>query len=241
MNQQGSAVIMGVEAEHSLGATLAQYIATKGLDIYIAGDSEEKLQIVADKIIKNGGNATCVVADASNEYHLDHLFDIIHFSGSNLQLAFYNVNRNTQAPILETKAGSFITLWQQNCLGAFLFAKEAIDCMKANRQGTLIYTGDTASLHAKPPSTAYASAKAALRTLVQGLAKEFSPEGIHVVHSIVDSKNSLQQQLPDYYKAMGAGSKVQFEAIAETYWTIHSQHPSAWTHELDLRTFNEPF
>jgi hypothetical protein len=28
-------------------------------------------------------------------------------------------------------------------------------------------------------------------------------------------------------------------AIAENYWTLHRQHRSAWTHELDLRPWME--
>jgi NAD(P)-dependent dehydrogenase (short-subunit alcohol dehydrogenase family) len=125
-----------------------------------------------------------VVADATQEYDINHLFDAIHFDESALQLAVYNVDSNIPAPILETKSETFTALWQQNCLGAFLFAKEAIECMQPNKQGTLIFTGATASLRAKPPFTAFASAKAALRSLAQGLAREFSPAGIHVVHTI---------------------------------------------------------
>ena len=30
-------------------------------------------------------------------------------------------------------------------------------------------------------------------------------------------------------------------AIAETYWTLHAQPRSAWTHELDLRPWVEKF
>ena len=31
------------------------------------------------------------------------------------------------------------------------------------------------------------------------------------------------------------------EAIADSYWHLHRQHRSAWTHELDLRPYKEPF
>jgi len=34
---------------------------------------------------------------------------------------------------------------------------------------------------------------------------------------------------------------LNIEAIAETYWQIHRQARSAWTHEIDLRPFKEPF
>jgi len=139
---------------------------------------------------------------------------------------------------------TFSKLWQQNCLGAFFFGKEAVKAMKDQHKGTLFFTGATASLRAKPPFTAFASAKAGLRALAQGMAREFSPQGIHVVHTIIDGVidgERAKNQFPDYVKAKGKDGLLQLDAIVETYWAIHKQHPSAWTHELDLRPFKEPF
>jgi hypothetical protein len=36
-------------------------------------------------------------------------------------------------------------------------------------------------------------------------------------------------------------SLLQPAAIAETYYQLHRQDRSAWTHELDLRPFSEKF
>ncbi len=244
MTQQCSAVVLGVGPERGLGATLAKHFASRGLHVFIAGRSEDKLNRVADSIGKNGGVATVVVADATKEYDVSHLFEVIKLQGSPLLIAAYNVDSNISAPILDTETEIFTQLWQQNCLGAFLFAKEAIASMKPNKQGTLFFTGATASLRAKPPFTAFASAKSALRALAQGLAREFSPEGIHVVHAIIDgviNGDRAEQQFSEYYKSKGEEGLLKLEAIAETYWSIHCQHPSAWTHEFDLRPFKEPF
>jgi len=244
MGQQCSAVIIGVGPERGLGATLAKRFSAEGLHVFIAGRSEEKLQQVARSIMQQGGTVTCVVTDATQEHDICHLFEVIQLNTAALQIAVYNVDSNIPAPILETETEIFAQLWQQNCLGAFLFAKEAIACMQPNRQGTLFFTGATASLRAKPPFTAFASAKAALRALAQGLAREFSPEGIHVVHTIIDgviNGDRAAQQFPEYYQSKGEQGLLKLEAIADTYWSIHCQHPSAWTHELDLRPFKEPF
>jgi NAD(P)-dependent dehydrogenase (short-subunit alcohol dehydrogenase family) len=116
--------------------------------------------------------------------------------------------------------------------------------MKDRKQGTLFFTGATASLRAKPPFTAFACAKAGVRALAQGMAREFGPQGIHVVHAVIDGVidgDRARQQFPDYVKAKGKEGLLQLEAIAQTYWAVHEQHPSAWTHELDLRPFKEPF
>ena len=41
--------------------------------------------------------------------------------------------------------------------------------------------------------------------------------------------------------AAGVDGLLSPDAIAETYWHLHRQHRSAWTHELDLRPYKESF
>ncbi len=244
MAQPCSAVIIGVGPEQGLGATLATFFAGKGLHVFIAGRSEEKLQVIADNIRQAGGSATPVVADATLETEVAHLFNTVRRDGFAVDIAAYNVDSNIPSPLLKTDTDTFTQLWQQNCLGAFFFGKAAIHAMQERQQGTLFFTGATASLRAKPPFTAFAAAKAGLRALAQGMAREFSPQGIHVVHTVIDGVidgERARRQFPDYVEAKGKEGLLQLEAIAETYWAIHRQHPSAWTHELDLRPFKEPF
>ena len=244
MEKKCSAVIIGVGPEQGLGASLASYFAGQGLHVFIAGRSDGKLQAIAEKIRQKGGSATPVVADATSELDVARLFNSIQSDGYRVDIAAYNVDSNIPSPLLETDTETFTTLWRQNCLGAFFFCKEAIKAMREQHKGTLFFTGATASLRAKPPFTAFASAKAGLRAIAQGMAREFGPQGIHVVHAIIDGVidgERARKQFPDYVKAKGKDGLLQLDAIAETYWAIHKQHPSAWTHELDLRPFKEPF
>ncbi|MDP1557421.1 MAG: SDR family NAD(P)-dependent oxidoreductase [Nitrosomonas sp.] len=244
MDRQGCAIVVGVGPGRGLGAALARCFAGKGLHVFIAGRGEEKLQAVVAQIQQSGGSATPVVADVTIELDVSQLFDRVRARGDVVKVAAYNVDSNIPAPFLETDVDLFTTLWQQNCLGAFLFAQAAVGIMQTQQQGTLFFTGATASLRAKPPFTAFACAKAGLRALAQGLAREFSPQGIHVVHTVIDGVidgERARKQFPEYVQAKGEEGLLQLEAIVQTYWAIHQQHPSAWTHELDLRPFKEPF
>jgi NAD(P)-dependent dehydrogenase (short-subunit alcohol dehydrogenase family) len=244
MVQKCSAIIIGVGPEQGLGASLAKFFSGKGLHVFIAGRSEDKLNYIAEKIRQTGGTVDTVLADATVERDVTHLFKMAQLEGYSVDIAAYNVDSNIPSPLLEMDTNTFSKLWQQNCLGAFFFGKEAVKAMKDQHKGTLFFTGATASLRAKPPFTAFASAKAGLRALAQGMAREFSPQGIHVVHTIIDGVidgERAKNQFPDYVKAKGKDGLLQLDAIVETYWAIHKQHPSAWTHELDLRPFKEPF
>ncbi len=244
MSEKCSAVVMGVGAEEGLGATLAKYFAKQGLHIFVAGRSEDKLQLIVEKIRQQGNTATAVIADATLEQDVEQLFAVVQKESYPLALAVYNAGNNIPSPLLETDSETFINLWQQNCFGAFLFGKQAIAMMKERQQGTLIFTGATASLRAKPPFTAFAVAKAGLRSLAQGMAREFGPQGIHVAHVIIDGVidgEKSRTRFPNFVSQKGKDGLLQLDAIAETYWAIHQQHLSAWTHELDLRPFKESF
>ena len=36
-------------------------------------------------------------------------------------------------------------------------------------------------------------------------------------------------------------SLIQTSSVAEAYWALHNQSRDGWTHELDLRPYNEPW
>lgn len=238
-----SAVVFGVGPSRGLGAALARRFASEGLHVYLAGRSPDKLEQVADAIRASGGEASAVVADATVESDVARVFQQAGQS-HRLDMAAYNVDRNASAPLLETDQALFEQLWRQNCLGGFLVGREAIRQMLPHARGTLFLTGATASLRARPPFTAFAAAKAGLRALAQGMAREFGPQGIHVAHIIIDGVidgDRAHSQFSQYVSSKGADGLLQLEAIAETYWQVHCQHKSAWTQELDLRPSKEPF
>ena len=78
----------------------------------------------------------------------------------------------------------------------------------------------------------------------QSMAREFGPQGIHVAHLIVDGAidgDRVRSLFPGVVEQLGENGALNTRAIAETYWHLHLQHPSAWTQELDVRPFKEKF
>ena len=67
-----------------------------------------------------------------------------------------------------------------------MFGREAAKFMKVRRQGCIFFTGATASVRGNPGYTAFGSAKAALRSVAQTMAKEVWAHSIHVAHFVID-------------------------------------------------------
>jgi NAD(P)-dependent dehydrogenase (short-subunit alcohol dehydrogenase family) len=146
-------------------------------------------------------------------------------------------------PLLEMDDAFFEDTWRLVCFGGFLFGREAARRMLP-AGGTLIFTGATASVRARPPFTAFASAKAALRALAHGMAREFGPQGLHVGHVVIDGGidgDQINKRFPQLKERAGEDGLLGIDAIADAYWALHVQQRSAWTLELDLRPYKESF
>jgi len=240
---KGTAVVVGAGAETGLGAALARRFAREGLRVVIAGRTGERLRATAAGIHEAGGIVLTKVTDATREKDVVALFDEAA-AESDLELVVYNVGNNVAVSALETTSELFERLWRQNAFGGFLVGREAARRLASRQKGTILFTGATASLRARPPFIAFGCAKAALRAVAQGLAREFAPQGVHVAHVVIDGAiqgKYAAAEFPDYVRSKGEDGLLAVDAIADTYWALHRQARSAWTHELDLRPFKEPF
>jgi NAD(P)-dependent dehydrogenase (short-subunit alcohol dehydrogenase family) len=160
------------------------------------------------------------------------------------ELVVYNAGNNRLRPLLEMDDAFFEELWRLCCFGGFVVGREAARRMLPESGGTLLFTGATASLRARPPFTAFASAKAALRAVAHGMAREFGPQGLHVGHVVIDGMidgDALNRRFPQLREQKGEDGMLSVDAIADAYWLLHRQQRSAWTLELDLRPYGEPF
>jgi NAD(P)-dependent dehydrogenase (short-subunit alcohol dehydrogenase family) len=238
-----SAVVVGVGAEAGLGGALCKRFARQGLHVFLAGRTPEKLQGVADAIARAGGQATPVPTDTTVEADVLRLFERAGASAP-IDLVVFNAGNNRMANLLEMDATLFEEVWRVACFGGFLVGREAARRLVPQGHGTIVFTGATGSIRSRPPFIAFASAKAGLRAIAQGMAREFGPQGVHVAHVIIDGGidgDLLHTHLPAFVAAKGEDGLLGLDAIADAYWHLHTQHRTAWTHELDLRPFKEPF
>lgn len=235
--------IAGVGALQGLGAALARRFAQGGYQVVVSGRSPDKLRAVVESVEALGGHAVAMPVDTGNEVDIISAINNIKTFGK-LRVAIFNVGNSVAAPSLELDAELFEQTWRASTLGGFLFARESTRLLIENGGGTLLFTGATASLRGKPPYAAFAAAKAGLRSLSQSFAREFGPQNVHVAHVVIDggiNGERLRNHAPQRLDQLGDEGTLHLEDIAQAYWYLHSQSRSAWTQELDLRPFKEPF
>lgn len=222
------AAVIGVGP--GLGASLARRFAREGYAVGLMARSESSLRPVQQEIERAGGRASSYPADATDAGSLGAAFTRLREEHGDPEVCIYNAGAYTVGGILELDPERLESSWKIGCLGGLLMAQQVLPAMLKQGRGTLLFTGATASLRGSARFAGLAVGKFGLRALAQSMAREFGPKGIHVAHVIIDGR-------------IGNGGPDQLapDAIAETYWQLHQQHPTAWTQELDLRPAPEKF
>ncbi|MDC0706960.1 SDR family NAD(P)-dependent oxidoreductase [Stigmatella sp. ncwal1] len=242
-----TAVVIGVGAEHGLGAALCRRFAAEGYHVLIAGRTSAKLEQAARTIVAAGGSAEAWVTDTTREEDVVLLFDRAMAPGEGrepVELVVFNAGNNQRIDFRELTAAQFEEFWRVGCFGGFLVGREAARRLVPLSRGTVIFTGASGSLRGKPGYAHFAAAKAGLRMISQSMAREYGPLGIHVAHVVIDGGidgERLRKLAPQAIEARGEDGLLGIDAIADTYWQIHRQPRSAWTQEMDLRPFKESF
>jgi NAD(P)-dependent dehydrogenase (short-subunit alcohol dehydrogenase family) len=232
------AAVLGVGP--GLGAALARRFAGEGFGVALMARREESVAGVREEIEGGGGAALPVSADATDPDSVAAAFERVRSELGDPEIFVYNAGAFQMGGILDLSPRQFDECFRANCAGAFYAARQVLPAMVEAGSGTILLTGASAALRGKANFSALAVGKFGLRALAQSMAREFGPQGIHVSHVIVDGQINTpraREMFPDRedYTLLSPNS------IAETYWQLHSQDPTAWTLELDLRPAVESF
>lgn len=236
------ALIIG--AGDATGGAIAQRFAREGYSACVTRRQHDALQPLIDSIQSAGGVAHGFGCDARDEEAMIALFNQIEAEIGPLAVVVFNIGANVRFGITETTARVYRKVWEMAAFAGFLAGREAARVMLPRGQGSIIFTGATASLRGSSGFAAFASAKFALRALAQSMARELGPQGIHVAHSIIDGAIDtafIRDNFPERYALKDQGGILNPEHIAEQYWQLHCQPKDCWTHELDLRPWLETF
>ena len=239
---KGACLVVGVG--DGVGGAIARAFAAQGYTVCMTRRPRhlDQLESLAQTIRDGGGRAHAYGVDARQEGEMVALFDQIEADVGPLEVVVFNIGANVRFGIVETTAQVFSKVWEMACFAGFLTGREAARVMLPRGRGTILFTGASASLRGKEGFATFASAKAALRAMVQSLAREVGPRGLHVAHVVVDGAIDgvfTRQMRTDVEGLLERDEILKPDEIAANYVWLHNQPRSAWTHEIDLRPHSE--
>ena len=245
-------VILIIGAGAGIGGNVARRFADEGYHACLARRSDGAgLEKLVSGIRSKGGSADGFLVNAIEEEVIESLIDKIENEIGPIEVAVYNLGAQIgNRTLSDTSYKAFETGWRLATFGLFRLASAISPYMEKRGKGTVIVTSATAAVRGNAGQHSHAAAMGGRRMLCQTLNAELATKGIHIAHVLidgaVDAPDTLGkilgpkrfQQLREE-KGLENDGLILPEAIAETYFHLAKQHRSAWTHELDIRSFSD--
>ena len=233
MAQQEIALIVG--SGPGLSASLARLFKREGMKVALAARNIKKLDGLVKEI--DGRAYAC---DATSPTDVKNLFQSMSQDLGDPNLVVYNASGRVRGPITELDPEDVRQTILITCYGGFLVGQEAAKKMLKAGDGTILFTGASASVKGYAKSPAFAMGKMGLTGLVQSMARELQPQNIHVAQVVIDGGINNPDR-PERLTERGPDGSLDPDAIAQTYLHLHRQHRSAWASHIELRPWSEKF
>ena len=233
MAQQEIALIVG--AGPGLSASLARLFKREGMKVALAARNIKKLDGLVKEI--DGRAYAC---DATSPTDVKNLFQSVSQDLGDPNLVVYNASGRVRGPITELDPEDVRQTILITCYGGFLIGQEAAKRMIKAGNGTLLFTGASASVKGYANSPAFAMGKMGLTGLVQSMARELQPRNIHVAQVVIDGGINNPERA-ERLTARDPDGCLDPDAIAQTYLHLHRQHRSSWASHIELRPWSEKF
>ena len=225
-------VITGVGAGN--GASFSRRFTREGYRVVMLARNLAYLETLAKEI----PGSVAMECDVRDPGAIQQVFARIQEDIGTVDTLIYNAGAGEWASIMDTSLEGMQSSWATNTLGLVACAQQVIPSMTENGEGNIMVIGATASLRGGAQSTAFASAKAAQRSVAQSMARDLGPKGIHVGYLIIDGIIDIErtrERFPD----RADDFFMQPDAIADSVYALTQQDRSAWAFEIDLRPYGE--
>ncbi len=241
-------LVLGAGA--GIGGSVGKRFAAEGYTTVLCRRRDKGgLDRMIAEIKADGGKATGHILNAVEPDVIEDLIVSTEQNVGPIDTVIFNLGAQIgNRPLAETSYKAFEQCWRIATFTLFRLAHTMCPIMLERGGGNILVTSATAAVRGNAGQHAHAAAVGGRRMLCQSLYAEMAPLGIHVAHILVDGPVDAPDTLG---KLLGeeAFQKLREERglehdglllpekIAETYLHLAQQHRSAWTHELDLRTF----
>ena len=216
------------------GEAFARRFAAEGYAVALLARRKDRIEALATEL----ANARAFACDVTDAGSVEGAFAAIEAELGPVEVLIYNAGKGVWGDVEEVTPSDFEEAWRINALGLFLTARRVTSGMTAAARGAIIVVGATASLRGMAGTAAFASAKAAQRSLTQSLARHLWPKGVHVSLIIVDgvvggpeTRKMFSDRPDDFF--------VKPAAIADVALGLTRQDRSAWSFEVEARPYGE--
>jgi NADP-dependent 3-hydroxy acid dehydrogenase YdfG len=216
------------------GKAIVECFADKGYTVAMLARSEQRLNDIAHAT-PNTHPFACDVTDADR---LSAVIEEIRQQLGAPKIVVHNAVGAERGTYLDVDADKMRTAFEINTMALLSLAQQLVPDMQASGGGALIATGNTSAYRGKARFAGFAPTKAAQRILLESIAREAGPKGVHVAYVAIDAvidlawtREAFPNNPDDFF--------CQPADIANEVMRIAEQPRSAWSFESVIRPYGE--
>jgi NAD(P)-dependent dehydrogenase (short-subunit alcohol dehydrogenase family) len=226
-----------------MGGALALKFAREGFFTVLTSRQFANAEPVAEAIREAGGRCMIVELDVSSEISIVSAFATVREQAGDPEIVIYNVGYffgRDLPPEMELLENTPVEVYDKAQLvagrGPFLVAQQALPAMRERGSGSIFFSNNPSCLQGRRRRTGESLyyPRVLERALVQVLVDEYTRFGIHaanvIVAGLIDSPGTralpFAREKPDLL--------MDPAGIADTFYNLHRQDPTCWTHELQI-------
>lgn len=241
-----------------VGGAIAQKFAQEGFFVVMTTRTAANAEGLARAIRDQGGEGMVVELNLMSLESISEAFRTIRAEAGDPEMVVYNAgysdgrNLPKDQELLEYLPNEiFDTAIQLAAKAPFLVAKEVLPAMRERGSGSLFFSNNKECLRGRKRNTgsSFYYPRVMMRSLSQALTEEYSPLGVHVANVVIDGGiDAPGVRALAKAAAAGKGSAqpanlsgplIDPTKIADAFYYLHSQHPSCWSHEIQLTPFQK--
>jgi NAD(P)-dependent dehydrogenase (short-subunit alcohol dehydrogenase family) len=218
------------------GTSVVKRFAIAGYKVAMLSRSEERLLNLQAEI----PNTVAYPCDVSNEQQMSDVINKVKNDLGVPDVLVHNAVKGGRGNFLEIKPKDLLKNFEVNTMGLLYLARGFAQEMIDRGNGSIIVTGNTSARRGKPWFATTAPTKAAQRILAESIAREIGPKGIHVSYILIDAaidvpwtREAWPEKPDDFF--------MKPDSIADEIFHIANQDKSAWTFDVEIRPFAEPW
>ena len=216
------------------GTALVRRFIEGGYQVAMLARSEERLAALSAELPE----ANSFVCDVSDPDALQETYSKVKSTLGAPQVVVHNAVGAERGSYMEIDPGRLVKNFEINTVALLHLARLATPDMEENGFGAIICTGNTSAYRGRAKFAGFAPTKAAQRILLESIAREAGPRGIHAAYVAIDAvidlewtRKAFPGQPDDFF--------CQPSDIADECYRIAHQPKSAWSAESIIRPFGE--
>ncbi len=234
MEKRKVALITG--ATRGIGKAIALNLAKQGINLALAGRSENELEAVSKEAREEGVETLCITCDLNDPLAPKQVvIETIH-EFRRIDYLINNAGCALQKSLIDTSTEDWDWILTVNAKAPFFICQYALPYLRKSTSGTIINISSVTGRHGYEMQSAYAASKHALNGFSKALAREEQKNNIRV-HLIAPggvATDMVKQIRPDLEKE----DLIQPEEIGKTVSFLINNRGNSVIDEINMRRVN---